>query len=63
MEIAASTFAGTCTLSFNSTGSERDYQLSMKILENIQAQLLVWAQTKPQPAVAETDATTLRHQA
>jgi len=45
MEIAASTFAGTCTLSFNSTGSERDYQLSMKILENIQAQLLVWAQT------------------
>ncbi|WP_318764938.1 hypothetical protein [Lactiplantibacillus carotarum] len=46
MEIAASTFAGTCTLSFNSIGSERDYQLSMKILENIQAQLLVWAQTK-----------------
>lgn len=46
MEIAASTFAGTCTLSFNSLGSERDYQLSMKILENIQAQLLVWAQTK-----------------
>ncbi|WP_225422806.1 hypothetical protein [Lactiplantibacillus garii] len=46
MEIAASTFAGTCTLSFNSNGSERDYQLSMKILENIQAQLLVWAQTK-----------------
>jgi len=45
MEIAASTFAGTCTLSFNSSGSERDYQLSMKILENIQAQLLVWAQT------------------
>ncbi|MFD1420428.1 hypothetical protein [Lactiplantibacillus songbeiensis] len=45
MEIAASTFAGTCTLSFNSIGSERDYQLGMKILENIQAQLLVWSQT------------------
>jgi len=45
MEIAASTFAGTCTLSFNSIGSERDYQLGMKILENVQAQLLVWSQT------------------
>ncbi|MFC6181292.1 hypothetical protein [Lactiplantibacillus daowaiensis] len=45
MEIAASTFAGTCTLSFNSIGSERDYQLGMKILENIQAQLLVWSQS------------------
>ncbi|QIL58647.1 hypothetical protein EPJ55_13960 [Lactiplantibacillus plantarum] len=61
MEIAASTFAGTCTLSFNSTGSERDYQLSMKILENIQAQLLVWAQADAQ--VATTDNVTLRHQA
>ncbi|MCP6717197.1 hypothetical protein NL524_28345, partial [Klebsiella pneumoniae] len=50
MEIAASTFAGTCTLSFNSTGSERDYQLSMKILENIQAPLLVWAQADAQVA-------------
>ncbi len=46
MELAASTFAGTCTLSFNSLGSERDYQLAMKILENIQAQLLLWAQTQ-----------------
>ena len=45
MEIAASTFAGTCTLSFNSISSERDYQLGMKILENVQAQLLVWSQT------------------
>ncbi len=54
MEIAASTFAGTCTLSFNSSGSERDYQLSMKILENIQAQLLVWAQTSlPSPATGD----------
>lgn len=53
MEIAASTFAGTCTLSFNSSGSERDYQLAMKILENIQAQLLVWSQT-PLPAETKT---------
>ena len=58
MEIAASTFAGTCTLSFNSIGSERDYQLGMKILENIQAQLLVWSQTavvaeKPDPTPNE----------
>lgn len=52
MEIAASTFAGTCTLSFNSIGSERDYQLGMKILENIQAQLLVWSQTTPTTAAA-----------
>lgn len=35
MEIVVSMFVGICILSFNSIGFECDYQLFMKILENI----------------------------